>query len=176
MRDLSVYLRPQARHGALLAVAALALWLAGAWLAWHAWQSWTRGQAVSQQVDRLRAAAAAPPLAQPSRMDLERNKRWQALREERAFNWAPLFSAIEHAGNEDIELLGFHPDKAALRVALQGEARDKLAVVEFLERLAHQPGLTNVHLTHQKNNLRGRLATVSFDIQATLSLRSLQHQ
>ena len=52
---------------------------------------------------------------------------------------------------------------------LRGEGRDRLAVIDFLERLSAQPALTGVHLTHQKNTARGALVTVAFEIKATIA-------
>lgn len=68
-----------------------------------------------------------------------------------------MFAAVERAGNADIELLAFQPDKAGLRIILRGEGKDGLAVVEFIERLGAQKALKEVHLTRQKSARRGAI-------------------
>lgn len=174
MQDLSNYLKPPARYAGALSLIAVALCVLAAWAGTRGYQHWQRSGVLADRVASLRAAAARPAPPPPSRAEQDTGKRWAAMRAERGFSWSPVLAAIERAGNEDIELLGFQPDKAALRVALSGEGRDTLAVVDFLDRLSAQPGLRDVHLTHQKNNVRGRLATVMFEIRATIAPRYLQ--
>lgn len=173
MADLNRYLRPAARHTALLAFVALVLLMLAAWSGVRAYAERERAAALRQGVAALRAAAVRPPPPKVSRAELEMQKRWAAMRAERAFDWAPLLSAVERAGDDNIELLGFQPDKAARKVILRGEGRDRLAVVEFLERLSAQPALAGVHLTHQKNTARGGLITVAFEIKATIAQQAI---
>ena len=169
MADMSKYLRPQGRHGGLIAAAALVLFALAAWLGIRAYAAYERTEALQQRLDVLRAAAQRPAAPAPTRADLDTQKRWAALRAERAFSWAPLLAAVERAGDDNIELLGFQPDKTARQVILRGEGRDRLAVIDFLERLSAQPALSGVHLTHQKNTARGALVTVAFEIKATIA-------
>jgi hypothetical protein len=168
--DLSNYLRPKGRHTATLAAVALLLTALAVWLGTQAYAAYGRTVVLKQRAAVLRATSQRPPAPPPSRADLDTQKRWAALRAERAFSWTPVLAAVERAGDENIERLGFQPDKAARQVILRGEGRDKLAVVEFLERLSAQPALSGVHLTHQKNTARGTLVTVAFEIKATIAM------
>ena len=169
MANHSNYLQPKGRYAGLLAAVALLLLALAGWLGVQAYAAYERTEALQQRLAVLSAAAQRPAAPAPTRADLDTQKRWNALRAERAFSWTPLLSAVERAGDENIELLGFQPDKTARQVILRGEGRDKLAVIDFLERLSAQPALTGVHLTHQKNTARGALVTVAFEIKATIA-------
>jgi hypothetical protein len=169
MTDLSHYLRPQARFPALLPLLSLVLLSVAFYGALRGYEMQGRTAVMQQKSETLRAAAAKAPPPQLSKADVETQKRWTALRAERDFSWGPLFAAVEHAGNEDIELLGFEPDKVNRKVVFRGEARDALAVVEFLERLASQKVLKEVHLAHQKKMVRGRINPIAFEIKAGIA-------
>lgn len=100
---------------------------------------------------------------------LEEQKKWTTLRAEREFSWPEVFAAVEKAGSPDIELLAFKPDKGNRTVLLGGEARDQKALLGFLDALAGQSNLKNVHLTLQQRKKRERLETVVFEIKAQIA-------
>lgn len=164
------YLKPLPRHGARLMLLALAMLGAAVWLAVLAQAERDRVSDFIGQERTLRWAnkpKAAPKLSKAETEDL---KRWAALKAERGFQWEPVFKAVERAGNSDIELLAFQPDKAGRRIILRGEGKDGLAVVEFIERLSAQKALKEVHLTRQKRTQRGTLTTMGFEIKAVLAV------
>lgn len=163
------YLKPAARHTARLVLIALALLAASIWLALLARTEHDKAGAWSAQEKTLRSANRPKPAPALSKAQIDDLKRWNALKVERSFNWEPVFVAVERAGNADIELLAFQPDKSARQLVLRGEAKDGLAVVEFIERLGRQKVLADVHLTRQKNMPRVRMTTVAFEIKATLT-------
>jgi hypothetical protein len=160
MAEMHNYLKPLPRHTVkLLALALLAIAIS-AWLAVHGQAEREKAAALMSSEKALRTAnkpKAAPKL---SKLQTEDLKRWNALKTERSFDWKPVFAAVERAGNADIELLAFQPDKAGRRIILRGEGKDGLAVVEFIERLGAQKVLKDVHLTRQKSTQRGRLTTI----------------
>ncbi len=162
------YLRPRPRFvplaiGGALALAALAIYAAGMAVEQHAQLG-----ATEQQAERLRAAQVVRPAPLASKTEVEEQKRWAVFKAERDFSWAPLFNALQVAGNPNIELLEFQPDKAGGRIMLRGEAKDEEALIAFMEVLAAQPLFQNVHLSHRKIKRRDRLVTVAFEIKAAL--------
>lgn len=169
MKSLALYLQPRSRYlwryvATIIVVVGCALYMA--LLAVE-----RRGAAasMSQQIDHLRATKVAQAVAAPSKKDVELEKGWAALKAERDFEWSRLFNALERAGNAEIELLEFHPDRPSGSVLLRGEARDENALTDFVETLAHDPALRHVHLTHRKTRTRERLLTITFEIKANIS-------
>lgn len=168
MDHLSHYLKPRMRYVSQLGLLALLLTAGAAFLCVKIYKTHERVAQNVLKIEQLQANQVPLVVPKMSRAQEEDQKRWAALKLEREFAWPPLFLAIERAGNADIELLEFHPDKASKRVILRGEARDHKALMTFLEKLESQTILKNVHLTHQENVARERLNTVTFEIKATL--------
>ncbi|WP_426337574.1 hypothetical protein ACN9MY_15015 [Pseudoduganella sp. R-31] len=169
MDRMTNYLKPESRHTARLVLICLALAAVSIWLGLVARAEHGRATTWNAQEKSLRTANRPKPAPSLSKTQVEDLKRWNVLKAERGFNWEPVFVAVERAGNADIELLAFQPDKPARQLVLRGEAKDGLAVVEFIERLGRQRNLMNVHLTRQKNMQRARMMTIAFEIRATLA-------
>lgn len=169
MDDLSFLLRPRPRRMWMsLGAAALLLTLA-AWLGTLASLEHEEARQTAQRVERVRAARAARPPLKFTPGEQEMQRRWAALSAERAFSWAPIFSAVERAASPDVELLEFQPEKEQRRISLQGEARTREALTAFLAALSRQPVFRNVHLTHQEKQVHDRLETVQFEISAVIA-------
>ena len=169
MSKASRYLKPRPRFVTPLLCLSMLLGVGGAWLSAQAYREYLVVSRLTQRVDVLRKAQAARPAPKLSLTEVEQQKRWVALKLEREFAWPPLFAAVEHAGNTDIELLELQPDKDSRRVLLRGEARNAQALIAFVDALAIEPAFKNVHLTHQQNRVRGRLETVIFEIKASMA-------
>lgn len=168
MEDLTRYLRPRPRFTwpipvCAIVMLALAVGILSLALGQHHVQ-----QALDSQIAHLRAQQVVKPEPVVSKVELEDQKRWTAFKLERDFTWTPIFAGLQAAGNPDIELLEFQPDKASRRIQLRGEAKDEKALIAFIESLAGQPQFQNVYLSHRKNNTRGRLTTILFELKAAI--------
>ncbi len=168
MTNMHNYLRPRPRFVPLAIGGALALAVLAVYAATMAVGQHTQAEAVTQQAERLRAAQVVKPAPVASKSEVEEQKRWAVFKAERDFSWTPLFNALQVAGNPNIELLEFQPDKAGSRIMLRGEAKDEEALISFMETLAAQPLFQNVHLSHRKTKRRDRLVTVAFEIKAAM--------
>lgn len=171
-KNLSSYLRPRVSVGLPMLLLATLLSTGAAGVLWMALQQNADGAMLSRQIASARAATAVRPLPALSKTEVDQNKRWAELQKERDFAWTPLFNALEAAGNPDIELLEFRPDKPGSTVVLRGEARDEAALLDFMERLAGSPILKRVLLSHRKIRKRDRLVTVAFELKAQLAQTS----
>lgn len=169
MADLSRYLRPHSHSSRWIWAAVLLLVGMAAWLAAQAYEFHTQVLEMQARVEKLLVQQAALAKSKPTPKELDEQKRWTALKLERDFPWQRVFKAVERANSKDIELLEFQPDKRNRIIVLRGEARDFAAIVSYLDRLALQAGLSEVHLLHQQNVMRDRLETVAFEIKATLA-------
>ena len=166
MSDLARYLQPVKRPPAWLwamaisgfAVSATMLLELNSVLA-EMWQMQTVAA-------RLRIEAPVRPRMGPQ--EEANNEEWRKLSVERKFNWYPVFLALEKASGDEIELLEFRPDKANGQISLRGEARNLPALVDYLERLAKQPLIAKVYLSHQKSTQRDAMQLVAFEIQASM--------
>lgn len=64
--------------------------------------------------------------------------------------WDKLFKALESSMNEDVALLSVQPDAVGGTVALDAEARDWDAMLDYIRRLNEGKFFTGVHLiSHQ---------------------------
>ena len=169
MSDLSRYLFPHQHSSRWLWALVLILACLTVWLGFQAYQFHIQTAEIQTRVEKLRVRQAALEKSKPTQKELEEQKRWTALKQERDFPWERIFKAVERASSKDIELLEFEPDKRNRIIVLRGEARDLAALVSYLERLSLQAGLSDVHLVHQQNVTRDRLETVSFEMKATLA-------
>jgi hypothetical protein len=169
MDQLNHYLRPPTRTLPRLVASIAAMGLLAGIMCFAALKLRTTAARTELRSEQLSAAQVVRPEEKKSHGVLEEQRRWAVLKAERDFSWAEIFSAVEKAGNADIELLEFKPDKGNRRVLLGGEARDQQSLMVFLDALAEQANFKNVHLTHQQRKKRDRIETVSFEIRASIS-------
>jgi hypothetical protein len=169
MDELSHYLKPPAQGTWRIGLLVTLLALAAAYLGLQAFrQHQAAGRAVFK-TEQWRVAHEARPPPKLSNKAIEEQKHWTDLKAERDFPWDTLFRAVERASSENIGLLEFQPDSASRRVILGGEAKDRAALVVFLQALSSQGALKDVHLTHQQTTVRDRLETQAFEIKATIN-------
>lgn len=168
MHKINQYVRPAPRYSRLLYTACILLAACAMGLLALAHRDYQRVQGLRKQSELLRPATRAGVARKPTRLEMDLEKRWQALAAERGFMWAPVLNALERASSEDVELLLFQPDKHGRWLLLRGEGRDRLAVIEFMDRLSRQAVFKDVHLTQQKTNSRDALNTMLFEIKATI--------
>jgi len=173
MDNLIRILTPRSRIALpLLALSIVTVGLS-VWLAILGFRAHGDKAAMTAHAAQLRAISVEKPKVEPTKAELEETKQWGLLQKERNFTWAPLFSAVEKASSQDIELLEFQPEKANRSLLLRGEARDDAALLEFVDALADQPVLSHVHITHRKIRHRDRLITIIFEIKANIPERVL---
>jgi hypothetical protein len=80
--------------------------------------------------------------------------------------WDRLFRALEAAQSERVALLAIEPDAANRTVSISGQAKDYLAVLTYVARLADQGTLGRVHLArHEVDRKAG--GAVIFTVSAS---------
>jgi hypothetical protein len=168
MRALESYLQPKPQLAAFFWLAPLALVGAAIATAWHAQQVAIYANAVQERSAALQGRVAARAAYKPVVVDAVEQARWAKVDAERNFRWDDVFAAVERSDRENIELLGFEPEKVSRTIVLRGEALDREALSAYLSTLAEQPMLSQVHVVHMQQITRDRLETVSFDIKAVL--------
>lgn len=165
--DHSTLLRPRARLRPFGYAVALAIVLSAAAVGREAYSEQKEAANFSRLNDQLLRRQAAVN-AQPSPPDLERQRQWAVLKQDRAFPWAKVFRAVEHVADPDIELLEFRPDRRQGALLLKGEGRTAESVMRYLERLQEDPTFSRVYLAHAASVERGRLQTRSFELRLRL--------
>jgi hypothetical protein len=168
MNALNLYLRPAQSHSRWLYGCAFLLILAGAGLGWTTLAEYRLAEHAQERNGKLAASLGAQKVPTMGRVEQENMKRWGQLKMERDFPWEQVFRAVEKSASTDIELLEFKPDKMNRAIGLSGEARNRKALLTYLEQLSKQTALTGVYLTHQQTVQRENLETISFEIKATL--------
>jgi len=168
MIDHAAMLRPRARRGALGYLAALVIALGASVVGYAAFTNHQKAVVLARGNEQLRVRQAAARML-PSQQDLEHQRQWGVLRQERAYPWAKVFRAVEHVSDPEIELLEFRPDRRAGTLVLKGEGRSTASVMRYLERLQDDPTFSRVYLAHTANVERGRLLTRSFELRLNLA-------
>jgi hypothetical protein len=168
MNGMASLLRPVSRSRVPMLIAIALQVVLAVWLAERAMSNHEKLLVFQVQSERLRRALVVKPAPKIGRAELEEQKHWASLKAERNFSWRPVFTALERAGNPNVELLEFRPDKRGHYLTLQGEAKDEESLTEFIESLSKQPALRRVHLTHWRIRHRDRLTTLSFEIKAAM--------
>lgn len=87
-----------------------------------------------------------------------------------ALPWGGLFDAVEASANADVALLALEPDPNRGQLRLTAEARDKDAMLAYIERLQRQPTMARVTLeSHTARDGSGYRAPVQFVLIAQWS-------
>jgi hypothetical protein len=100
-----------------------------------------------QTVQRTQARTRAAPLSTADQRRLK--DEWtdaQRVARKLSMPWDELFVAIESVTGNDIALLAVRPDLSKGQLAISGEAKDYLAALNYLNRLAMQPVLVRPYL------------------------------
>jgi Tfp pilus assembly protein PilN len=150
---------------ALLVAAGLAVWLAEL----HA--------ATSEELDALQARnkllhkrlrpARAPRSAAADPAFAQKIQRANAVIEQLALPWEALFQAVEAVDPRGLGLLSLTPDAANQSLRLSGEARGMSELLDYVQGLAAQPGLSQVHLLDYETVARDGANVISFTLAAT---------
>ena len=85
--------------------------------------------------------------------------------------WEALFRAVEHAGSPAVALLSLEPDAGRRSLRITAEAKDKGAMLGYLERLGADRTLLEVHLQeHEVQSDASR--PVRFTVLASWALQT----
>jgi len=152
---------------ALLACAALA---AVATVEHHTHVAAQHDAAVARH-DRLEAGLGKRlPRSTPGAIDaatVAELKRANQVIQQLAVPWDSLFDAVEAASTQGTHLLALTPTARDRSLRLSGEAAQVDAVLDYVERLAAQPALSQVRLLGYSSVERDGANGVSFSLTAT---------
>jgi len=81
--------------------------------------------------------------------------------------WEKLFRAIEGASFGKVVLVGITPDARSGTVEIVGEATDREAMVDYVQRLASEPTLNNVYLLSHEYQRRGGVRPYRFTVSGS---------
>lgn len=116
--------------------------------------------------ERVRAAAPRRDAAVPAAQTLADVKRANAVIDQLTVPWDALFDAVEAADVRGLGLLSLTPNARDRTLRLAGEARSMAELLAYVERMAAQPALHQVHLLGYANAVRDGVAVVSFTLAA----------
>lgn len=118
--------------------------------------------------DRMRATSprrAAATVDDPQVLaDL---KRANAIIDQLTVPWDELFDAIEAADARGLGVLSLTPNARDRTVRLAGESRSMNELLAYVDRVAAQPALSQVHLLGYNTVQRDGVSAVSFTLAAT---------
>jgi hypothetical protein len=107
-------------------------------------------RATEQRLDDLRGQRQRGPSrssSAPVELDVVEVERANRIVDEIAVPWERLFNGLERAAHPKVALLAVQPEVKQRRVSVSGEARDFVAIVEYLERLVRDGQFRDVYLT-----------------------------
>lgn len=92
-------------------------------------------------------ASAGEPVSEQTQRELDAARR---LLQRLALPWEALLRSIETSVDRDTALLAIEPDVDAQALQISGEARDYLAILNFVLRLEESHVLTRIHLLNHQ--------------------------
>lgn len=116
---------------------------------------------------RARPAGTTRAAAPPDALVLRGLQRANVVIDQLAVPWPALFAALEGVPTRGVQLRQLVPEAQARSLRLGGEAPTLGAVLAYVERLAAQPGLEQVHLTGFETVAREGAASVGFSLSAS---------
>jgi hypothetical protein len=115
---------------------------------------------------RLQARAPRAPAA-PDAATLAALRRANAVIDQLTVPWDGLFEAVEGADARGLGLLSLSPGARERSLRLTGEARNVGELLAYVDRLAAQPALAQVHLQGYSSGVRDGTSIVSFTVGAS---------
>lgn len=116
---------------------------------------------------RLPEVSPRPGAAAPDAQTLADIGRANAVIDRLTVPWDALFDAIEGADAGQLGLLSLAPNASDRSLRLAGEARTMDDLLAYVERLAAQATMGQVHLQGYRNTQRDGVPVVSFTLAAT---------
>lgn len=116
---------------------------------------------------RQSATATLPPDAAMQRRLLQA----RAVVEPLAVPWDGLFTALESVPTRGVQIQELVPDAQARTLRIGGQAKDLPTALAYMERLAEQPLLGQVHLVSSQPGTGEGSPLLSFALQATWRLQ-----
>jgi len=158
--------------GALLLAAALGVGL----MLWKDYQQ-VLGQTAAAE-SNLRAigmatrkkAAPERPAADAQKTQLELKRANEVLARLK-LPWNDLFVSVESAKLPDVALLAIESDTEKRRVKISAEAKDPLAMLEYLRFLQSQPALSEIYLQNHQYQQQDPQRPVRFTLSADWTVR-----
>lgn len=83
--------------------------------------------------------------------------------------WDSLFRALEAAKSDQVALLALEPNVESRSVTISAEAKDYLAAISYVARLADEPLLKRVHLVRHEPRRNASQRRIGFTISASWS-------
>lgn len=135
-------------------------------------QAWMLAQGRHEQM-QARGQADRPQraVAPPDATTLASIRRANAVIDQLAVPWGELFDAIEAADARGLGLLSLTPNARDRSLRLAGEARSMEELLAYVQRMAAQPALRQVHLLGYGTVMRDGVPVVSFNLAATWQAR-----
>ena len=127
---------------------------------------------VQRDLEQLRATksvtlAARPPVrAKPPAVEDIRIT--ESIRRELTLPWATIVRAAEKAATRDVALLQLQPQAQQALLRVTAEARDPVAMLQYLRRLRATGDLTEVHLITHQVQVDDPQRPIQFAVQARL--------
>ncbi len=117
--------------------------------------------------DRVLGSGSVRTAAAPDAKTLADIRRANAVIDQLTVPWDALFSAVEGADARGLGLLSLTPNARDRTLRLAGDARSMEELLAYVERMAMQQGLRQVHLLDYSPAVRDGVPVTSFTLAAT---------
>lgn len=130
--------------------------------------AWERAQDRHAHLQgRLRVSETPRVSAAPDAATVLAVRRANAVIDQLSVPWDDLFAAIEAADARGLGVLSLTPNARDRTLRLAGEARSMAELLAYVDRMAAQPALQQVHLLGYGSTARDGVPVVSFTLAAT---------
>ena len=131
--------------------------------------TYSRLASATAAVAAARASAVRPrPVPAPA----EQRRRQVAFEEAQKLAtrlstpWDELFNAIERAGGDGVQVQSIRPNVGVRQIVVAAEARELTAMLNFLTRLAREPGLARPYIQSQEDRADNAAFPLQFVVVA----------
>lgn len=104
------------------------------------------------------------PIAQITQETQQELKQASEILQQINLPWETLFDSLEYAVSEEIALLSVQPNVANRMIRISGEARDLVALTDFVEAMEREAIFENAHLLNYKVKQENPYRPITFSL------------
>jgi hypothetical protein len=166
--ELDFVVAPRRPRAVGLAVLVIAFTVTGALV-----QKYMNAQQRLQQLEAAESlvrTSPAPRAVPRERLD-EQLKGAQATVRQLALPWAELIDSLERSATREVSVLNIQPDAQQRLMRVTAEARGEAQMLEYLRRVGHTGGFSEVHLVSHQVREDDPQRPIQFSLQASFRER-----
>jgi len=125
---------------------------------------------IDQQIVMLTAQKSQnqPQISKLEKIDQQSKQAIEETAKFLMYSWAPLFSALEEAQTHQVAMLSIVPDHINHTLVLALEAKNRVAMFDYVKQLQASVSLSHVHIVNHQVLTDVEGSPVQFEIEANI--------